>query len=53
MSTDAIVLVKADHKEIKTLFKQFRQAGDDATAKKGAIVELLTVHTYLDDAVVR
>ena len=53
MSTDAIVLLKADHKDIKKLFKQFQGAGDDATEAKGDIVrkiiEELTVHTYLEN----
>ena len=53
MSSDAIVLLKADHKEVKSVFRQFQQAGEDATAKKGDLVkkmiELLTVHTYLEN----
>jgi hemerythrin superfamily protein len=52
MSTDAIVLLKQDHKEIKKLFRQFEKAGDDAT-RKGEIVDeiltLLTVHTYIEN----
>jgi len=56
MSSDAIVLLKADHKEVKGVFKQFQQAGEDATAKKGALVkkmiELLTVHTYLENELI-
>jgi len=55
MSTDAIVLLKADHKEIKKVFKDFQNAGDDATKTKGElverIVELLTVHTYIENEV--
>ncbi|UQX88433.1 hemerythrin domain-containing protein [Jatrophihabitans telluris] len=55
MSTDAIVLLKADHKEIKSLFKQFQQAGEDATVTKGRLVEkmieLLTVHTYIENEI--
>ena len=53
MSTDAIVILKADHKTIKKLFKQFQSAGDSPTADKGDIVkriiEELTVHTYLEN----
>ncbi|MCX5045662.1 hemerythrin domain-containing protein [Aldersonia sp. NBC_00410] len=53
MSTDAIVLLKDDHKEIRKLFRQFRNAGDDANVEKQRIVdkiiELLTVHTYLEN----
>src|SRR3978361_1586242 len=56
MSTDAIVLLKADHKELRGVFKQFQQAGEDATEKKGQLVqrmiELLTVHTYLENELV-
>ena len=55
MSTDAIVLLKADHKEIRSVFRKFEQAGDDATAAKGELVakmiELLTVHTYIENEV--
>jgi hemerythrin-like domain-containing protein len=53
VSTDAIVLLKADHKELRRLFKAFESAGDGATSGKGEIVndmiELLTVHTYLEN----
>jgi hemerythrin-like domain-containing protein len=55
MSTDAIVILKQDHKEIKSLFKQFESAGENATATKGKlvdkIIELLTVHTYIENEV--
>jgi hemerythrin superfamily protein len=55
MSTDAIVLLKQDHKEIRRLFREFEQAGDEATARKGKlvddIIELLTVHTYIENEV--
>src|SRR5688500_16313158 len=55
MSTDAIVVLKQDHKEIKALFKQFEAAGENATATKGKlvtkIIELLTVHTYIENEV--
>jgi hemerythrin superfamily protein len=55
MSTDAIVLLKNDHKEVKKLFRQFEQAGEDATERKGQlvskIIELLTVHTYIENEV--
>jgi hemerythrin superfamily protein len=51
VSTDAIVLLKQDHKEVRGLFRQFETAGEDAT-KKGELVrkmiELLTVHTYIE-----
>ena len=55
MSTDAIVLLKDDHKEIRRLFTAFEQAGDNALASKGKlvdkIIELLTIHTYVENEV--
>ncbi|MDT4984795.1 MAG: hypothetical protein QOF95_2285 [Pseudonocardiales bacterium] len=55
MSSDAIVLLKNDHKEIRRLFSQFEKAGDNTEATKGAlvkkIIELLTVHTYIENEV--
>ncbi|WP_278312689.1 hemerythrin domain-containing protein [Lolliginicoccus levis] len=53
MSTDAIVLLKQDHKQIKKLFREFEAAGPKAHVRKGQIVrkiiEALTVHTYLEN----
>ena len=55
MSSDAIVLLKADHKEIRRLFREFEAAGAKAVKQKarlvGQIIELLTVHTYLENEV--
>ena len=55
MSTDAIVLLRNDHKEMRKLFKAFQNAGDDDTGRKGDlvkdIIEALTVHTYLENEV--
>jgi hemerythrin-like domain-containing protein len=55
MSTDAIVLLKEDHKEIKRLFRDFEAAGENAVVRKGQlvskIIELLTVHTYIENEV--
>src|ERR687890_1440879 len=55
MSTDAIVLLKNDHKEILKTFKDFEKAGESATARKGKlvddIIEMLTVHTYIENEV--
>ena len=55
MSTDAIVLLKDDHQQIRKVFRQFKEAGPDATAAKGKavdrMIELLTVHTYLENEV--
>jgi hemerythrin-like domain-containing protein len=53
MSTDAIVLLKQDHKEIRKLFRDFNKAGSGAEVTKGRlvnkIIEALTVHTYLEN----
>ncbi len=54
MSTDAIVLLKADHKEVQKVFRDFERAGDNETAKGRLVkqmIELLTVHTYLENEV--
>ena len=55
MSTDAIVLLKKDHQEMRKLFRDFEKAGEDAVATKArvgaAILEALTVHTYLENEV--
>ena len=55
MSTDAIVMLKDDHKQILSAFKDFEGAGDEAFASKGRlvdrIIELLTVHTYIENEV--
>ncbi len=55
MSTDAIVLLKNDHKEMRAVFTAFEKAGDNALATKGRLVdkmiELLTVHTYIENEV--
>jgi hemerythrin superfamily protein len=55
VSTDAIVLLKQDHKQVKKLFKDFQSAGDGATDRKAKLVEQilegLTVHTYLENEV--
>src|SRR5882757_3726939 len=55
MSTDAIVLLKDEHREIRKTFRAFEKAGDKAFATKGRlvdrIIELLTVHTYIENEV--
>jgi hemerythrin-like domain-containing protein len=55
MSTDAIVLLKEDHKTVKKLFREFEAAGEKAAQAKGRIVgriiEELTVHTYIENEV--
>jgi hemerythrin-like domain-containing protein len=55
MSTDAIVLLKNEHQEIRKSFRAFENAGDRAEARKGQlvdrIIELLTIHTYIENEV--
>jgi hemerythrin-like domain-containing protein len=55
MPTDAIVLLKDEHKLIKKAFRDFEKAGEKAYAEKGKVVkriiELLTVHTYIENEV--
>jgi len=55
MSTDALVLLKEDHKEIKKVFREFQEAGENAHVRKGELVkkmiELLTVHTYIENEI--
>ena len=54
MPSDAIVLLKADHKTVKGLFRQFERAGDDQGLKKqvvNQIIEELTVHTFLENTI--
>jgi hemerythrin superfamily protein len=50
MSTDAIVLLKQDHKEIRGLFREFQSA--ETKASKGAVVrrvvKALTTYSYLE-----
>lgn len=55
MSTDAIVLLKDEHKQIRKAFDDFERTGDKAYAAKGAavnrIITLLTIHTYIENEV--
>ncbi|GAA2787378.1 hemerythrin domain-containing protein [Kitasatospora paracochleata] len=55
MSTDAIVLLKEDHKEVRRLFREFEGADRHATEVRAdlvsRIVEALTVHTYIENEV--
>lgn len=55
MSTDAIVLLKEDHKRIRALFKAFDDSGENAHKRRGELVtkmiEELTVHTYVENEV--
>src|ERR1700712_2657958 len=55
MSTDAIVVLKDEHKLIKKAFRDFEKAGDKAYAAKGKavtrMIELLTAHTYIENEI--
>lgn len=55
MSTDAIVLLKDDHKTVEQLFKKFEQAGDNALVTKrklvDSIIEELTVHAFIEETI--
>ncbi len=53
MSTDAIVVLKDDHKQIRRLFREFTKATEHDDKVKGRIatqiIEALTVHTYIEN----
>ncbi|MEV0247668.1 hemerythrin domain-containing protein [Nocardia sp. NPDC050712] len=53
MSTDAIVVLREDHRAVRALFREFERAGERAYAVKGRlitqIIELLTVHSYIEN----
>jgi hemerythrin-like domain-containing protein len=55
MSTDAIVVLKDEHKQIRKAFRDFEKAGEGAHKTKAKlvdrIIELLTVHTYIENEV--
>ncbi|MEV6898814.1 hemerythrin domain-containing protein [Amycolatopsis sp. NPDC051372] len=55
MSTDAIVLLKKDHKTVEGLFKQFEKAGENAYEEKrriaDSITEELTIHAYIEEEI--
>ena len=53
MTTDALVLLKEDHKEVWRLFKGFQAETDTRRRSELAdeIVRALTVHSYLEDEV--
>jgi hemerythrin superfamily protein len=55
MTTDAITLLKEDHKTVKKLFRDFEAAGANATTRKrdlvARIIEELTVHTYIENEI--
>ncbi len=51
MSTDAIVVLREDHKEIKRLFRSFEKAEKPAEKQKlvKQILQTLAVHTYIEN----
>ena len=53
MSTDAIVILKQDHVEIRRVFREFERSSGQSHASRGKLVdkmlELLTVHTYIEN----
>src|SRR4051794_19067080 len=54
MSKDAIVLLKEDHQEVRKQFRAFRKPDQTPVEKQGivdTILELLTVHTYIENEV--
>jgi hypothetical protein len=54
-STDAIVLLKADHREVAQLFTEYEKSATTAARKRAIVakvIELLTVHTYLENEIV-
>jgi hemerythrin superfamily protein len=50
---DAIVLLKADHRKVERLFKQFEKAGDRAHRTKcriaDEVIRELTTHAYIEE----
>ena len=54
MSTDAIVLLKQDHQQVRQQFRAFRKPDQTPVEKQkivDTILELLTVHTYIENEV--
>lgn len=55
MTSDAIVLLKEEHKELLRLFRSYRSLAAAESADRGdtadRIVHAVTVHTYLEDEV--
>ena len=51
MSSDAIVLLREDHTEIRRVFREFSSEANPQrrTALVRKMIELLTVHTYLEN----
>ncbi len=54
MSQDAIVMLREDHKEVRALFREFQKSSTTAARKRRIVekvIELLTVHTYIENEV--
>ncbi len=55
MSTDAIVILKDDHKRVRALFKKFQDSSPSAHTARAKtvddIIQELTVHTYIENEV--
>ncbi len=55
MSTDAIVMLREDHKEIRRVFREFEQARDATPNRKQRLadkmIKLLKEHTYIENEV--
>ena len=49
MSTDAIVLLKEDHKEVRRLFRAFEAAGENAKAAKADLVKKIIEERHVAD----
>ena len=54
-SIDAIALLTADHKEVKTMFEEYDKLGDRANASKKKLADqicaALTVHTTIEEEI--
>lgn len=49
---DAIVMLKADHKVVEGLFKQFEKSGNDPSGKRAIVdqvIKELTTHVYIEE----
>jgi hemerythrin-like domain-containing protein len=55
MTTDAIVLLREDHKKIKEVFREFERSKDASGAKRRRLVrqmiQLLVEHTHIENEV--
>ena len=54
MSTDAIVILRDDHREVRALFRELEKSSTTEARRGqivGKVIELLTVHTYIENEV--